>query len=471
MALRVLSAILFSPRGGSAYAARALTRGLRDQGCSVTLLAGSRSDLGDHGDARHFFGEARAVSFDDALASEAPLRFEGPAGSAPMHPSFEDRPGAPDAVFAKLDDLDYERQVRAWSRELDLAGAREADVLHLHHLTPINEAARRVAPHVPIVGQLHGTELLMLERIAEGPPQRWRHADAWGARMRAWAKACARLIVTPSGIERALQVLDVPRDRVVALPNGVDIELFARCAIDRETFWRRTLIEQPHGWLPGEEPGSARYDESAVSRLTAGVALLFVGRFTAVKRLDHLIGAFGRAQERFAGPAALVLVGGHPGECEVEHPTSIAARLRVPHIFLAGWQPHEQLPSFFSASDAVVLTSEREQFGQVLIEGMACRVPAVATRSPGPTAIIENGRTGWLVEPNDEAALADALVEVVNDPRERDRRGREARLAVIEQYSWTPIAAQLATVLEEVAGAASGHDRGQMHASETAGSG
>ena len=71
---------------------------------------------------------------------------------------------------------------------------------------------------------------------------------------------------------------------------------------------------------------------------------------------------------------------------------------------------------------------------------------AVATRSPGPTAIIESGRTGWLVEPNDEAALADTLVEVVNDPRERDRRGREARYAVIERYSWTPIAAQLATV-------------------------
>jgi hypothetical protein len=93
---------MFSPRGGSAPAARALARGLRDRGCAVTLVAGSRSDLGPHGEADAFYGAVHAVRFDAALASPAPVRFEGPAGSAPLHPSFEDRPGAPDLVFAKL---------------------------------------------------------------------------------------------------------------------------------------------------------------------------------------------------------------------------------------------------------------------------------------------------------------------------------------------------------------------------------
>jgi hypothetical protein len=50
----------------------------------------------------------------------------------------------------------------------------------------------------------------------------------------------------------------------------------------------------------------------------------------------------------------------------------------------------------------------------------------------------EKGRTGWLVEPNDEVALADTLVEVVNDPRERDRRGREARLASLSNIRGRP---------------------------------
>ena len=90
-----------------------------------------------------------------------------------MHASYEDRHDAEDPVFASLDDAAFERQVDAWSRELAAAGAAEADVLYLHHLTPLNEAARRVAPAVPVLGHIHGSELLMLERIAEGAPPGW----------------------------------------------------------------------------------------------------------------------------------------------------------------------------------------------------------------------------------------------------------------------------------------------------------
>lgn len=416
----------------------------------MTLVAGSRSDLGAHGNANAFYGDVQAVGFDDALSSEAPTRFAASPGSAPLHPSYEDRPGAPDIVFARLDDLDYERQVQAWSRELVLAGAREADVLHLHHLTPINEAARRVAPDVPVVGQIHGTELLMLERIASGAPVEWRHAERWAQRMRRWARDCACLVVTPSGVQRTVELLGVPEDRVLAVPNGVDIDLFRPRTIDRPAFWRRVLVERPEGWLPGHPPGSASYDDHDIMPLIDGVTLVYVGRFTAVKRLDRLITAFGRARTAFERPAGLVLVGGHPGEWEGEHPADVAARLGIPHVFLAGWQSQEQLPAFFAATDAIVLTSKHEQFGQVLIEAMACDVPAIATRSSGPSAIIEDGRTGWLVDPDDEPALAGTLVEAVNDAAERRRRGRAARETVREHFSWAASATQLATILEDV---------------------
>jgi glycosyltransferase involved in cell wall biosynthesis len=450
MAARVLSAILFSPRGGSASAARALAHGLRDRGSAVTLVSGSRSDQGVHGNARSFYGDARAVTFDLALASDAPLGFDGPLGTAPIHPSYEDRSGAPDVVFAMLDDREYQRQVHAWCRELRLAGAPEADVLHLHHLTPLNEAAARVARDVPVVGQIHGTELLMLESIDAGAPAHWRYAERWATRMRDWANRCARLVVTPSGIERTVALLGVPRDRVVAIPNGVDMELFTRRAIDRRAFWRDVLVEQPQGWLPGQPAGSARYDATTVDRLVGGVALLYMGRFTAVKRLDRLIAAFGQAQAQFVQPATLILVGGHPGEWEGEHPADAAARLDVSHVRLAGWQAQERLPAFLSAAEAMVLTSEREQFGQVLVEAMASEVPPIATRSSGPSAIIENGRTGWLVDSDNQPDLVAALVEAVNDPAGRERRGAAARRSVCDEFSWTTIAEQLGVVLDEV---------------------
>jgi glycosyltransferase involved in cell wall biosynthesis len=452
MGHRVVSAILFYPRGGSAHTARALARGLRAEGWSVTLLAGSRGDLDGDGDAEAFYGEVHPVRFDEALASEDPLAYEGPPGTAPTHPSYEDRPGAPDKVFASLDEPAFEWQVRAWARELELASAGDADVLHLHHLTPLNEAAARVAPHVPIIGQLHGTELLMLERIAAGAPPEWRYAEAWMKRMCSWAKGCARLVVAPAGVPRALRLLEVRRERVIALPNGVDTAVFRPQELDRKAFWRRILAEAPRGWLPGKPPGSARYQPEQVDRLAEGTVLLYVGRFTAVKRVDRLISAFAEAKRRLHDPAALVLVGGHPGEWEGEHPAEVARRIGVEDVFLAGWHRHETLPEFFAASDAVVVASEREQFGQVLVEGMACGLPAVAPRCLGPATIIEDGRTGWLAEPDDEDALAGALVEVVERPDERERRASAARAAVCERFAWPQVVARLATVLEDAVG-------------------
>jgi glycosyltransferase involved in cell wall biosynthesis len=441
MAIRVLSAILFYPRGGSAHAARALAHGLRASGLQVTLVAGSRRDIAD---ARRFYGDVRAVEFDAALASEDPLGYE----DVPMHPSYEDRPGAPDRVFAALDDAAYERQVAAWARELERAGAREADVLHLHHLTPLNEAAARVAPEVPVIGQLHGTELLMLERIAAGAPAGWRYADRWAARMRAWAARCARLVVSPAGLERAGGLLGVGAEKLVPLSGGVDLELFSPRPLDRHAFWRRVLVERPRGWRPGAPPGSVRYSEPEADALAAATTLLYVGRFTAVKRLDELIAAFAQATSSATRAAGLVLVGGHPGEWEDEHPAEIVARLSVSGVYLAGWYSHAELPDFYRASDAVVSASEREQFGQTLVEGMACGLPAIATRSFGPELILEPGVTGWLA--GDRAELAAAFAQAIEDEDARRRRGAAARQAACERFSWRGIAAELAAVIEDV---------------------
>jgi glycosyltransferase involved in cell wall biosynthesis len=450
--LRVLSAILFYPRGGSAHAARALARGLRERGATVTLLAGSRSGLGGHADARRFYGtDVHPVDFDAALASPHPLDFASAPGGAPMHPSFEDRPDAPDVVFASLDDTRFERQVAAWARELERAGAREHDVAHLHHLTPLNEAMARVAPEVPIVGQLHGTELLMLEHIASGPPPGWTHAERWAGRLRAWAHRCERLLVPPSSVGRAADILELHEDRLEPLPSGVDLDVFAPRQIDRARFWHEVLVREPQGWLPGHDAGSVGYHAADVDALAGASVLLCVGRFTAVKRLPMLVEAFGTARADAESRSALVFVGGHPGEWEGEHPAESAERLGAEDVYLAGWHEHERLPDFFAAADAVVTTSEREQFGLVLVEGMACGLPVVATRSPGPAMIVEDGTTGWLVEPDDSDGLVAALRRVIDDEPERRRRGERALEVARERFSWDGVAARLEEVLAEAA--------------------
>jgi glycosyltransferase involved in cell wall biosynthesis len=440
--VRILSALMFFPRGGSAHVARALARELPAHGCEVTIVSGSWSNR-RVGNAERFY-EGLDVH---------PVDFS--RGDAPMHPSYEDRPDAPDRVFAALDDGAYEAHVGAWARALEDAGAADADVLHLHHLTPIHEAAARVAPAVPIVGHLHGTELLMLERIADGPPPSWQHADAWERRMRRWAHRCERILVlSRSQIERARRLLDVDPGRCVVAPNGFDPSRFGPRAVDRRAFWQRTLVERPHGWRPGAEEGSIAYDRVQAAAVASAPVLLSVSRFTEVKRLPLLIDAFDRARRAVGLPASLVLVGGYPGEWEGEHPYDAIRRTGARDVFLAGWHDHDALAGFFAAADTVVLASVREQFGSVLVEGMACGLPAIAVNRLGPADIVRPGQTGWLVAPDDEAELAGALAQAIAHPEERLRRGAAARRDALARYAWPALAERLCALFSEVADAA-----------------
>jgi glycosyltransferase involved in cell wall biosynthesis len=442
-------ALMFFPRGGSSQVARYVARALPGAGWDVTLVAGSLGDSAEASNAEVFFrgvDDLRTVDYTAARDAPDPL-----AADPPFQPSFEDRADAPDRVFAAVPDEAYERLVSTWEDVLREAGASDADVLHLHHLTPMNEAARRAFPDVPVIGHLHGTEVLMLNAIDEGPPPGWEFASAWAARMREWAQSCERLLVlSPDAVDRVPGLLGVDPDRVVWAPNGFEPDSFDRRAIDRQSLWRRWLVEDPRGWDPESgEPGSVRYSESDLEALS-GTVLIYSGRFTEVKRIPLLIRAFARARERFSGPAALVLVGGYPGEWEGEHPLEVVRSVGASDVFLAGWRGHDELPDGLNASDVVVLPSVHEQFGQVLVEGMACGLPCLAVDAHGPGTIVDDGSTGWLVPPDDADALVEALVEVVNDPDERRRRGETAYRVAREKYSWPSLVERLARVYQEV---------------------
>ncbi len=443
----MVSALLFFPRGGSAHVARALATALPDHGWDVTIVSGTRSDSNGRGDAHRFYAglDTHTVDFTNALASTDPL-----IAPVPMHPSFEDRPGAPDRVMASLDEDAFERQVAAWSDALERAGAAGADVLHLHHLTPINEAARRVAPAVPVVGHLHGTELLMLEAIEEGGSG-WPHAAVWAERMREWAARCDRvLLLSETAERRAERLLGLDASRCLVLSNGFDPDAFGPREVNRAAHWRRHLVDEPQGWRPGREPGSVAYAAGDVARLAEATVLTSVGRFTAVKRTPLLIEAFADARKRVRPPAALVVVGGHPDEWEGEHPAETVERIGAEDVFLAGWHEHDELPAFLNASDVFALASVREQFGQVLVEAMACGVPPIAVDCFGPGEIVRDGETGWLVEPDDRDQLADAIVAAIDDPGERARRADAARRDANDRFSWPVLTGLLARTLDEV---------------------
>jgi glycosyltransferase involved in cell wall biosynthesis len=212
------------------------------------------------------------------------------------------------------------------------------------------------------------------------------------------------------------------------------------------------LSEEPRGWEPdgttvGYKNLSAFDDDNPV--------LLYVGRFTEVKRIPLLIEAYERARPGFARRAPLVIVGGFPGEWEGEHPYDTIRRVGARDVFLAGWHDHHELADILAAADVLVLPSVREQFGQVIVEAMACGLPAIAVDAFGPAEIVDHGETGWLVEPDDLTSLTNALVEAVNRPAERRRRGANAAREARARYAWPSLAQRVADIYEDAVDATS----------------
>lgn len=495
--------LLFYPRGGSAQVIRYLAAALGREGWSTGLVCGSLGERGDRRHAETFFAGLDVSAVDYRPAIEAYEAGRDPiAEPSPMHPSYEDRPGVPDRLFAAVAPQLGAHMASIWEGLLAGAAAEPPDVLHLHHLTPMHEAASRVLPGLPRVTHLHGTELKMAGRvlrltaIAEAlgtdlagmadraeagalPPEpdlapsdralhavtrwpSWRYGAHWLAQMRRWATESDRLLViSPNDREEAGRLLGGDPHRIEWVPNGVDLARFSRAVPspeERMARWRRWLVDEPLGWREGGEPGSVGYTEADLDRFrdpaTDGLApvLLFVGRFTEVKRIPLLVRAYARAREHFERRAPLVIWGGFPGEWEGEHAHTVVERERIEDVFFLGWRDHDELPGGLACSDVMVMPSIDESFGQVFVEAMACGVPVIAARAGGPPSFIntEPGRpNGWLVEPDDLDDLAASLIEAVNHPRARAERARNGYESTRREFSWDTIARRVGGVYEE----------------------
>ncbi|MCJ7438897.1 MAG: hypothetical protein MUP97_14190, partial [Acidimicrobiia bacterium] len=133
---RIVMGLLFFPRGGSAYVVRYLSPALARAGWSVSLAAGSIGVPGEETHAPTFF-DGLDVHVLDSTDAVRVFEAGGDAIAAPkpMHPSYEDRAGVPDVVFASVPPELAEHLSAAWDAPLRAAGADHADVLHLHHLT------------------------------------------------------------------------------------------------------------------------------------------------------------------------------------------------------------------------------------------------------------------------------------------------------------------------------------------------
>jgi glycosyltransferase involved in cell wall biosynthesis len=190
------------------------------------------------------------------------------------------------------------------------------------------------------------------------------------------------------------------------------------------------------------------------------VRLLGVARLVPKKGIEVLLEALA------ALPPELHWRYEHVGRGPLREALSAAAeRLGLAgRIAWRGALPQDQVVEAYRAAELFVLANriaadgDRDGLPNVLLEAGAMELGVVASRTAGVSELVEDGLNGWLVPPDDPAALAAALAALIRDPAARLRLGRAGRRRVLEQFAADPgidrLAARLAGVLDRTERAA-----------------
>ncbi len=218
-------------------------------------------------------------------------------------------------------------------------------------------------------------------------------------------------------IHHELHAMGVPETRIWDIANGVDVDHFTPASPDERMALRRTL------------------------GLPDGRLVVFTGRLTVAKALDVLLNAWAQRDATLAD-ARLVIVGdGELRDDLVRQTHTLGIEGSV--IFTGGTN---DTASYLRAGDVFVLPSRTEGMPIALLEAMACSLPCVATHVGGATEVIEDGKSGRLIAPEDAGALAKALVEAFATPM----WGMYARQRVRDQYAIDAVAQRYATLYERL---------------------
>ena len=307
-------------------------------------------------------------------------------------------------------------KVRAFRRMfLDLFRmVRHCDLVHLHGYSSKNVLVTAMAKlfRKPIVLSLHTAGF-------DEPQVIERHGS-----LALWAFMAADLYLSVSrGLVDTYLAYGMPADRILEVPNGIDLDRFRPADAGQRHALRARLS------LPDGRP-----------------VVMFVGFFSRDKQPRVLFDAWLQLTKDRGIETTLVFVGATKSAYfEVDdligdemRRDAEAAGLSDRLIFTGSTHHVED---YFRAADLFVLPSKREGLPVALLEAMACGVPSVASRLPGSTeTIIDDGVNGLLVPPGDHEALAGAMAAVLGDPPLAAALSAAARATVERRFANTDIA-------------------------------
>ncbi len=325
---------------------------------------------------------------------------------------------------------------------LDAAGS-PVDAIHANYW--LSGMAGHTLKHqldLPLLVTFHTLDRVKADA---SPEELFASEPARRAQAEAEVVGCADAVLASCSVEASqlVQLYGADPERIAIVAPGVDHAFFG----------------------PGDQAQARR----AVGLEGAGPVAVFAGRIQPLKGLTVAVEALalvrasgrgaGRSEEsRGAGTAnrdtvsprlgnaSLVVIGGPSGPHGAEeleavrrligaHDLGRAVRMLPP-------QRHEMLSTFYRAADACVVPSHSESFGLVALEAAACGVPVVAAAVGGLTTLVDDGRTGFLVEGRDPGDYAKPLAVLLGDPVLARRMGWAAARRA-GTYTWRSAAGEL----------------------------
>lgn len=294
-----------------------------------------------------------------------------------------------------------ESQVRHLRRE----GRLDLDLIHAHAALPCGHAARLLAEKfgVPFVVTVHGLDAFCLRQA--GIYGKW----CSGVCRRVYQSASTVICISEAVREEVEKLVSTTTEVVY---NGVDDGVF----------------------------------HPAIASQT--LTILSVGNLIPTKGHSLLVRAFARIAGEFPG-CKLDIIGDGP---ERGNLLRLAAVLGITsRVLFRGRRSRAEVAEAMRCCSVFALPSEFEGLGCVYLEAMASGKPVIACHGQGIAEVIQHGKNGILIPPRDEAALADSLRMLLENPDFRHRLGSSARACVLERHTLAHQAQHLAAIYNRCA--------------------